>query len=359
VAGLRDSLSAEQGSVEPGDRRDCDVGSSGSYGDLGVCRGHNRHTAPRPTRVTRAGLFLIAFAALAIAAIGHPSLGAGAIYPGEMAPLEEGGDVSTSVPATSPAEEPSSTDLLVSDDPVEAPTAELPVESPAPEPPVESPIAESPPAEPPTAEPPPLEIATTESPPLETPTAESVDTGEVPPLVTEGLKDPAGGAPVATLPAAPEAAVQEEPELAPVAEPGLSVVIRTSSEGESLRPITGELRAVLLVDAPTTLTRLADVSSVGTTTRTASGRPARGSVERPSSEVGWLLQIPSPSAPPVPSRLDFTFNEQAPTGGSFRADLALALSVVVFAFSLMARVARPVNSRLLEAALVTRVPQPG
>ena len=41
----------------------------------------------------RARLFLIAFATIAIAAIGHPSVGAGAIYPGEMAtaatPLEE------------------------------------------------------------------------------------------------------------------------------------------------------------------------------------------------------------------------------------------------------------------------------
>jgi len=157
-----------------------------------------------------------------------------------------------------------------------------------------------------------------------------------------------------------EAAVLEEPELAtPVAEPEQSVVIQTSSELESLPPISGELRAVLLADAPTKLTRIADVSSAGTTTRTASGRPDRGSVERPASEVNWPLQIPSPSAPPVPSRLGFTFNGQAPTGGSFRADLALAVSAFVFAFSLMARVARPASSRLLEAALVTRVPQPG
>jgi len=309
----------------------------------------------------RARLFLIAFAAIAIAAISHPSLGAGATYSSELAPgttpLVE---VSSSAPATGPAEEPSSTGLVVSDDPVEAPTPEPPAEPPIAEPPLaEPPTAEPPPVAPPNAEAPPLEIPTTESPPLETPTAEPVDTGEVPPLVTEGLEDPAVGAPVATLPTTPEAAVQEEPELAPVAEPGRSVVIQTSSERESLRPITGELRAVLLADAPSSLARLADVSSVGTTTRTASGRPARGPVERPASEVRWPLQIPPPSEPPVPNRVAFTFNGQAPTGGSFRADLALALSAFAFAFSLMARVARPVSSRLHEAALVARVPQPG
>jgi len=176
----------------------------------------------------------------------------------------------------------------------------------------------------------------------------------------ETVAEPTVDAAVETLPVALEAAVLEEPELAtPVAEPEQSVVIQTSSELESLPPISVELRAVLLADAPTKLTRIADVSSAGTTTRTASGRPDRGSVERPASEVNWPLQIPSPSAPPVPSRLGFTFNGQAPTGGSFRADLALAVSAFVFAFSLMARVARPASSRLLEAALVTRVPQPG
>ena len=272
--------------------------------------------------------------------------------------LAESGDVSSSTSATSPAEESSLSGLVVSDAPVESPAPE-PVESPIAEPPaVESPVAESPPTVPPTAEPP-LEIQTTEPPPAEAPPAEPVATGEVPPPVAEGLEAPAGGASVATLPAILEAPMPEEPEPAPVAEPGRSVVIQTSNEGESLQPITGELRAVLLVDAHMPLTRLADVSSAGTTTRTASGRPARGPVERTASEVGWPLQIPAPSAPPVPSHLALTFSGQAASGGSFRADLALAVSAFVFAFSLMARVARPASSRLLEAALVTRVPQPG
>jgi hypothetical protein len=356
VAGLRDSLGAEQGSVEPRGRRDCDVGGSGSYGNPRFCRGHNRHTAPRPTGVTRASLFLIVFAAIAIAAISHPSLGAGAIYPGEIEPAPEA--PTAGPPVESPVPEP----------PVESPVAEPPPaeDATAESPPAEPPTAEPPPAEPPTAEPPPaepstveppLEIQTTEPPPPEAPPAEPVATGEVPPPVTEGLEAPAGGAPVATLPATPP--VPEEPEPVPVAEPGRSVVIQTSSEGESLPPITGELRAVLLVDAPTTLTRLADVSSAGTTRRTASGRPAPGPVERPASEVGWPLQIPAPSAPPVPSRLALTFSGQAASGGSFRADLALALSALALVFSLMAQVARPVNSRLHEAVLATRVPQPG
>lgn len=313
----------------------------------------------------RARLFLAAFVAIAIIAISHPSLGTGATYSSEPAlgstALVDTGDVLSSAPATSPTEEPSSSDLVVSDDPA-APTAEPPVESPAPEPssglPIaEPPTAEPPPVAPPIAEAPPLEIPTTEQPPLETPTAEPVDTGEVPPLVTEGLEDPA--APVATLPTTPEVAVQEEPELAPVTEDGQSVVIQTSSEAESLGPIPSELRAVLLADASSKLTRIADVSSVGTTTRTASGRPARGPVERPVSEVRWPQQIPSPSAPPVPSRLAITLSGQAASGSGFRADLALALSAIALAFSLMARVARPVSSRLHEAALVARVPQPG
>jgi hypothetical protein len=344
---VRDSLGAEQGSVKPGGRRDCEVGSSGSYGEPGVCRRRNRHTAPRPTGVTRASIFLIVFAAIAIAAISHPALGAGAIYPGEMGPAPEA--PTAEPPVDSPAPEPLVESPTAEPPPVEDPTAESP--------PAEPPTAEPPPAEPPTVEPP-LEIQTTEPPPAEAPPAEPVATGEVPPPVTEGLEAPAGGASVATLPAIPEAPVQEEPELVPVAEPVLSVVIQTSGEG-SLRPIKGELRAVLLVDAPTTLTRLADVSSVGTTTRTASSRPARGPVERTASEVGWPLQIPAPSAPPVPSHLALTFSGHAASGGSFRADLALALSALAIVFSLMAQVARPVNSRLDEAALVTRVPQPG
>jgi hypothetical protein len=210
---------------------------------------------------------------------------------------------------------------------------------------------EAAPAEP-VLEGPPAEVAAAAV-PGEEPAAEVTPAEEV-------VAEPTVDAPVEALPVALEAAVPEESELAtPVAEPEQSVVIQTASELESLPPISGELRAVLLADAPTSLTRIAEVSSAGTTTRTASGRPARGSDERPASEVGWPLQIPSPSAPPVPSRLGFTFNGQAPTGGSFRADLALAVSAFVFAFSLMARVARPASSRLFDAALVTRVPQPG
>jgi len=332
----------------------------------------------------RARLFLIAFAAIAIAAISHPSPGAAEIYPGEMAlettPLEEPAVepeaaaseelVSEQVPAPEPTEDAASTEPVAepmpeaesaaSEEPVVAPAPEAesaaseePVVAPAPE--AESAAgvlasSEAAPAEP-VLEGPPAEVAAAA--PGEEPAAEVTSAEEV-------VVDPAGGAPVETLPVALEAAVPEEPELAtPVAEPGQSVVIQTSSERESLPPISGELRAVLIANVPTTLTRLADVSSVGTTRRTASGRPARGSVERPASEVAWPLQIPSPSSPPVPSRLGFTFNGQAPTGGSFRADLALAVSAFVFAFSLMARVARPASSRLLEAALVTRVPQPG
>jgi hypothetical protein len=310
----------------------------------------------------RARLFLAAFVAIAIIAISHPALGTGATYSSEPAvastALVDTGDVLSSAPATSPAEEPSSSGLVVSDDPAEAPAPEPAVDSPAPEPSASLPVAEPlTAAPPPIAEAPPLEIPTTEQPPLETPTAEPVDTGEVPPLVTEGLEDPA--APVATLPTTAEAAVQEEPELAPVSEAGQSVVIQTSSEAESLWPIPRELRAVLLADGSSNLTRLADVSSVGTTTRTGSGRPARGPVERPVSEVRWPQQIPSPSAPPVPSRLAITASGQAASGSGFRADLALALSAIALAFSLMARVARPVSSRFHEAALVARVPQPG
>ena len=316
----------------------------------------------------RARLFLIAFAAIAIAAISHPSPGAAEIYPGEMAlettPLEEPAVepeaaaseelVSEQVPAPEPTEDAASTEPVAEPMPeAESAASEEPVVAPAPE--AESAAgvlasSEAAPAEP-VLEGPPAEVAAAA--PGEEPAAEVTSAEEV-------VVDPAGGAPVETLPVALEAAVPEEPELAtPVAEPGQSVVIQTSSERESLPPISGELRAVLIANVPTTLTRLADVSSVGTTRRTASGRPARGSVERPASEVAWPLQIPSPSSPPVPSRLGFTFNGQAPTGGSFRADLALAVSAFVFAFSLMARVARPASSRLLEAALVTRVPQPG
>jgi hypothetical protein len=165
---------------------------------------------------------------------------------------------------------------------------------------------------------------------------------------------------VETLPTSPEAAsVQDNSQLVPVTEPGVSVVIQTPTESGSVRPITGELRAILLADKPSSLTTLAEVSSVGTTTRTASGRPARGPIERPESEVRWPLQIPSPSTPPVPNRVSLTFSGQAPAGSIFRADLALALSAVALAFSLMARVARPVSSRFHEATLVARVPQPG
>jgi hypothetical protein len=322
----------------------------------------------------RARLFLIAFATIAIAAIGHPSVGAGAIYPGEMAtdatPLEEPA-VEVEAAASDelvpePAPEPEPTVSAASEEPAAEPAPETvsapsdePVAEPAPE--TVSVVdelaaeelaadAEPAPAEP-VLEGPPAEVAAAV--PAEEPAAEVTPAEET-------VAEPTVDAAVETLPVALEAAVLEEPELAtPVAEPEQSVVIQTSSELESLPPISGELRAVLLADAPTKLTRIADVSSAGTTTRTASGRPDRGSVERPASEVGWPLQIPSPSAPPVPSRLGFTFNGQAPTGGSFRADLALAVSAFVFAFSLMARVARPASSRLLEAALVTRVPQPG
>jgi hypothetical protein len=332
----------------------------------------------------RARLFLIAFAAIAIAAISHPAPGAGAIYPGEMesgtTPLEEPAVepeaatseelVSEQVPAGEPTEDAASVEPVAepmpeaesaaSGEPVAEPmpeaesaASEEPVAAPAPE--AESAVdelaaSEAAPAEP-VLEGPPVEVVAAT--PSEEPTAEVTSAEEV-------VAEPTGDSPVATLPVALEVAVPEEPELAtPVAEPGQSVVIQTSSEPESLPPISGELRAVLIADAPTTLTRLTDVSSVGTTRRTASGRPARESAERPASEIAWPLQIPSPSAPPVPSRLGFTFNGQAPTGGSFRADLALAVSAFVFAFSLMARVARPASSRLLEAALVTRVPQPG
>jgi hypothetical protein len=327
----------------------------------------------------RTRLFLIAFAAITIAAISHPSLGAGAIYPGEMEPgttlLEDPAvePVSGAAPETesTASEEPVSgaapeTESAASEEPAAAPApaaesaaSEEPAAAPAPA--VESAAdglaAEGLAAE---ADPAPAEPVP-EGPPAEVTAAAPGDesAAEVTPA-QEVVAEPTGDAPVATLPVVLEAAVPEQPELAtPVAEPGQSVVIQTSSEPESLPPISGELRAVLLTDAPATLTRLADVSSVGTTRRTASDRPARGPVERPASEVGWPLQIPSPSAPPVPSRLALTFSGQAASGGSFRADLALALSAFAFAFSLMARVARPVNSRLLEAALVTRVPQPG
>jgi hypothetical protein len=314
----------------------------------------------------RARLFLIAFAAITIAAISHPSLGAGAIYPGENA----SGTTSVEAPAVEPASEPA---------PVAESTAtEAPAVEPASEP---APVDEGTASEESVAAPTPVaESAADElaaeglaaeadpapaEPVLEGPPAEAAAAapGEEPAAVTpveEVVAEPTGDAPVATLPVALEAAAPEEPELAtPAAEPEQSVVIQTSSELESLPPISGELRTVLLTDGPMTLTRLADVSSVGTTRRTASDRPARGPVDRTASEVGWPPQIPSPSAPPVPSRLALTFSGQAASGGSFRADLALALSAFVFAFSLMARVASPVNSRLHEAALVTRVPQPG
>ena len=305
----------------------------------------------------RARLFLIAFATIAIAAIGHPSIGAGAVYPGEIASddatlLEEQTVESEATATEEPVPEPApvETESAATEETVAAPAPEsvsavdeLAAEGLAADP-------EAAPAEP-VLEGPPAEVAAAV--PAEEPAAEVTPAEET-------VAEPTVGAAVETFPVALEAAVLEEPELAtPVAEPEQSVVIQTSSELESLPPISGELRAVLLADAPTKLTRIADVSSAGTTTRTASGRPDRGSVERPASEVGWPLQIPSPSAPPVPSRLGFTFNGQAPTGGSFRADLALAVSAFVFAFSLMARVARPASSRLLEAALVTRVPQPG
>jgi hypothetical protein len=336
----------------------------------------------------RARLFLIAFATIAIAAIGHPSIGAGAIYPGEIAsddatlleeqtveseatateePVADPAPVETESAATEEtvAEPVTETESAATEETVAEPVTET--ESAATEETVAAPapetegaadevaaegLAADPEAAP--AEPvlePPAEVAAAV--PAEEPAAEVTPAEET-------VAEPTVDAAVETLPVALEAAVLEEPELAtPVAEPEQSVVIQTSSELESLPPISVELRAVLLADAPTKLTRIADVSSAGTTTRTASGRPDRGSVERPASEVGWPLQIPSPSAPPVPSRLGFTFNGQAPTGGSFRADLALAVSAFVFAFSLMARVARPASSRLLEAALVTRVPQPG
>ena len=322
----------------------------------------------------RARLFLIAFATIAIAAIGHPSIGAGAIYPGEIASddatlLEEQTVESEATATEEPVAEPApvETESAATEEPVAEPVP-VETESAATEETVAAPAPESvsavdelaaeglaadpeaAPAEP-VLEGPPAEVAAAV--PAEEPAAEVTPAEET-------VAEPTVDAAVETLPVALEAALLEEPELAtPVAEPEQSVVIQTSSELESLPPISGELRAVLLADAPTKLTRIADVSSAGTTTRTASGRPDRGSVERPASEVGWPLQIPSPSAPPVPSRLGFTFNGQAPTGGSFRADLALAVSAFVFAFSLMARVARPASSRLLEAALVTRVPQPG
>jgi len=337
----------------------------------------------------RARLFLIAFATIAIAAIGHPSIGAGAVYPGEIAsddatlleeqtveseatateePVADPVPVETESAATEEtvAEPVTETVSAASEEPAAAPAPETvsaaseePAAAPAPETVSAADevaaegLAADPEAAPaePVLEGPPAEVAAAV--PAEEPAAEVTPAEET-------VAEPTVGAAVETFPVALEAAVLEEPELAtPVAEPEQSVVIQTSSELESLPPISGELRAVLLADAPTKLTRIADVSSAGTTTRTASGRPDRGSVERPASEVNWPLQIPSPSAPPVPSRLGFTFNGQAPTGGSFRADLALAVSAFVFAFSLMARVARPASSRLLEAALVTRVPQPG
>jgi hypothetical protein len=332
----------------------------------------------------RARLFLIAFATIAIAAIGHPSIGAGAIYPGEIASddatlLEEQTVESEATATEEPVAEPApvETESAATEEPVAEP---VPVETESAA--TEEPVAEPVPVETESAAPAPESVSAVDElaaeglaadpeaapaePVLEGPPAEvaaAVPAEEPAAEVTpaeETVAEPTVGAAVETFPVALEAAVLEEPELAtPVAEPEQSVVIQTSSELESLPPISGELRAVLLADAPTKLTRIADVSSAGTTTRTASGRPDRGSVERPASEVNWPLQIPSPSAPPVPSRLGFTFNGQAPTGGSFRADLALAVSAFVFAFSLMARVARPASSRLLEAALVTRVPQPG
>jgi hypothetical protein len=339
----------------------------------------------------RARLFLIAFAAIVIAAIGHPSIGAGAIYPGEIAsdatPLEEPAvepvvesapetvsaasdeavaesapetvSAASEEPVAAPAPEPES---AASEEPMAAPepesaASEEPLAAPEPESAADELAAEGPAADPeaapaePVLEGPPAEIAAAV--PAEEPAAEVTPAEET-------VAEPTVDTPVETLPVALEVAMLEEPGLTtPVAEPEQSIVIQTSSELESLPPISGELRAVLLADAPTSLTRIAEVSSAGTTTRTASGRPDRESAERPASEIGWPMQIPSPSAPPVPSRLGFTFNGQAPTGGSFRADLALAVGAFVFAFSLMARVARPASSRLLEAALVTRVPQPG
>ena len=338
----------------------------------------------------RARLFLIAFATIAIAAIGHPSIGAGAVYPGEIASddatlLEEQTVESEATATEEPVAEPApvETESAATEEPVAEPVP-VETESAATEEPVAEPVpveTESAATEETVAAPAPESVSAVDElaaeglaadpeaapaePVLEPPAevAAAVPAEEPAAEVTpaeETVAEPTVGAAVETFPVALEAAVLEEPELAtPVAEPEQSVVIQTSSELESLPPISGELRAVLLADAPTKLTRIADVSSAGTTTRTASGRPDRGSVERPASEVGWPLQIPSPSAPPVPSRLGFTFNGQAPTGGSFRADLALAVSAFVFAFSLMARVARPASSRLLEAALVTRVPQPG
>jgi hypothetical protein len=296
-----------------------------------------------------------------IAAIGHPSIGAGAIYPGEIAsdatPLEE--------PAVEPVVEPAPENVSAASDEAvvesapepESAASEEPLAAPETESAADELAAEGPAADPeaapaePVLEGPPAEIAAAV--PAEEPAA-AVTPAE------ETVAEPTVDTPVETLPVALEVAMLEEPGLTtPVAEPEQSIVIQTSSELESLPPISGELRAVLLADAPTSLTRIAEVSSAGTTTRTASGRPDRESAERPASEIGWPMQIPSPSAPPVPSRLGFTFNGQAPTGGSFRADLALAVGAFVFAFSLMARVARPASSRLLEAALVTRVPQPG
>ena len=309
----------------------------------------------RPTDIgARTRLFLIALAASASVAISLPSLAAAV--------------TSVSEPATTPAEDPSSTGPVVSDDSTESPAPEPVAEPPVAEPVAEPPVAEPTPVEPPstvplpletpTTEPPPLETPTAEPSPLETPTAEPVDNGEVAPPVTDGFEDPALGAPVA-LPTTPEAAVPEEPELAPVVEQGQSVVMQASSQGETGRPLTRELRAILLADAPSRLTTLADVSSAGTTGRTASGRPARKSVERPKSEVSWPLQIPSSPTPPMPSPLSATFAGPGPTASSFLTDLALALSAVILAFSLMARVARPVSSRARGAALFTRVPQPG
>ncbi|HYM63810.1 MAG TPA: hypothetical protein VES61_03940 [Gaiellaceae bacterium] len=311
----------------------------------------------------RTRLFLTAFAVIAITAISHPALGAAATFASDPAPdatlVVEGGDASSSAPAASQEGEPSSTSPVVAD-PAETPTVELPASPQIAETPAEPLVADPQPIVAPTVvEATPLELPANDSPPLATPTAEQVNTGEMPQLVTQGSVDPALGAPVVTPTTAPEAVAPEEPELAPVAAPGQSVVIQTSSEGDSVRPLTGEVRAVLLADAPTFLTRLADVSSVGTTTRTASGRPAQGPVERPASELRWPLQIPPPSEAPIPSRVAFTSNGQAPTGGSFRPDLALALSAVALVFSLLTQVARPVNSRLHEAALVARIPQPG
>ena len=299
----------------------------------------------RPTDIgARTRLFLIALAASASVAISLPSLAAAV--------------TSVSEPATTPAEDPGSTGPVVSDDSTESPAPEPVAEPPVAEPVAVPPVAEPTPVEPPSTEPLPLDSPTTEPPPLETPTAEPVDNGEVAPPVTDGFEDPALGAPVA-LPTTPEAAVPEEPELAPVVEQGQSVVMQASSQGETGRPLTHELRAILLADAPSRLTTLADVSSAGTTGRTASGRPARKSVERPKSEVSWPLQIPSSPTPPVSSPLSATFSGPGPTGSGFLTDLALALSAVILAFSLMARVARPVSSRARGAALFARVPQPG